>query len=169
MYKKCSKSLASHAADVFKTMTGHIPTKIEISANDQPGTQMHYTIGVRVNFQGVEIAQGQAVKGFFICAFETLDLAFSFAGDISKYLGLTAINSVSEIDNYVGEFLNVVIGLTCSTWAEHGLIVEFYPPEQLKEHTIEINPSSGHFFQVAIFAENFYKTTLFVHFFPQKS
>jgi hypothetical protein len=106
------------------------------------------------------------VVGFFICAFETMDDAYLFAADISRYLGLTASKTKQETDNYVGEFLNVVIGLTCSAWAEHGLRVEFDPPEKLQEHAIDKKPAKGHFSQVAIMAENHYSATLFVHFLP---
>ncbi|MDR2460741.1 MAG: hypothetical protein LBE38_08175 [Deltaproteobacteria bacterium] len=168
MYKNCSKSLATHAAEVFHTMTGHKPSKVEILTTSTNETEHHFTIGERVEFQGKD-RKGLNVKGFFICAFETMDAALRFSQDISTYLGLTTSNTKGEADNYIGEFLNVVIGLTCSAWADHGLRVDFNPPEKLQEHSIDKAPLSGHFFQVIIEASSFYKTTLFLHFQPEST
>jgi hypothetical protein len=165
MYEKCAKSLASHAANVFRTMTGHEPSNVVILDDKERGKH-NFTLGARVNFKGEE-ADGPEVKGFFICAFETKKHASHFALDVSRYLGLNTSDNLIDIDNYVAEFLNVVIGLTCSSWADHGLRMEFDPPEKLQEHTIDKSPSSGYFFEVGILAENFYKTVLFVHFFPK--
>jgi hypothetical protein len=164
MYEKCAKSLACHAATVFRTMTGHEPSNVVI-LDDCETVKHNFTLGARVNFKEEE-ADGPEVKGFFICAFETKKHASDFALDISRYLGLNPSDTANEIDNYVGEFLNVVIGLTCSSWADHGLRMEFDPPERLQEHSIDKSPSSGYFFEVGILAENFYKTILFVHFLP---
>jgi hypothetical protein len=111
-------------------------------------------------------ARGAKVTGYFICAFETMAAALAFARDIASYLGLSAADAIGEADSYVGEFLNVVIGLTCSAWADHGLRVEFFPPEKLKEHAIDRQPDAGYRFQVAIRCEGRYQATLFLYFAP---
>jgi hypothetical protein len=167
MYLKCSQSLASHAADVFTTMTRRAPSSVESRREGAAGPRRRFTLGERVNFRG-EAGQGASVNGFMICAFDSMEEAALFARDVADYLGLSASSSKNETDNYVGEFLNVVIGLTCSAWADHGLRVEFSPPERLQEHTIEQPGDRGHCFSVTITeAEGRYSATLFLNFLPE--
>jgi hypothetical protein len=166
MYEKCSQALASHAAAVFTTMTRRAPSRVEVAPGSQTGVPMCFTLGERVEFRG-EAKHGLKVKGFFICAFDTMNSAVAFARDIAAYLGLPASSSKQETDNYVGEFLNVVIGLTCSAWADHGLRVDFSPPERLQEHSIGQAARSGHSWRVTIEAEGRYSTTLFLYFLPE--
>jgi hypothetical protein len=123
-------------------------------------------VGERVVFRG-EAERGSRVNGFFICAFETMEAAVLFARDIADYLGLPPSSSRSEPDDFVGEFLNVVIGLTCSAWAEHGLRVDFSPPERLQEHTVDPAPGTGRCFRVTISAGGRYTATLFLNFLPE--
>jgi hypothetical protein len=146
-------------------MTGHHPTRVEIGGGHEDSLKQ-FSLGERVNFQGKEDS-GASVTGYFICAFETLISALAFAQDIASYLGLASSEPKSETDSFVGEFLNVVIGLTCSTWADHGLRVDFNPPERLQAHAIDKYPTEGHFFQVSIRVEGFYQTTIFLHFLPE--
>ncbi|MDR1079586.1 MAG: chemotaxis protein CheX [Deltaproteobacteria bacterium] len=166
MYEKCSQALASHAAAVFTTMTRRAPSRVEVSQGSRKAPLMRFTLGERVDFRGVA-EHGSRVKGYFICAFDAMDSAVSFARDIAAYLGLPASSSKAETDNYVGEFLNVVIGLTCSAWAEHGLRVDFSPPERLQEHSIDQDHLAGHCWRVAIEADGRYTTTLFLNFLPE--
>ncbi|MDR3153520.1 MAG: hypothetical protein LBW85_04425 [Deltaproteobacteria bacterium] len=165
MYEKCSHALASHAAAVFTTMTRRAPSKVEVRPESSEDPRLLFTVGERVDFRG-EAAGGSRVNGFFICAFEAMDAAVLFAGDIASYLGLPASSSKAETDNYVGEFLNVVIGLTCSAWADHGLRVDFSPPEKLQEHTVDLEPE-GQCYRVVIEAEGLYTATVFLDFLPE--
>ncbi|MDR2198814.1 MAG: hypothetical protein LBR53_05060 [Deltaproteobacteria bacterium] len=164
MYDKCSKSLAIHAAEVFATMTGHKPTLRGTKLTDHDSLMPNYTLGERVDFQG-KSADGGKVEGYFICAFETMVSARLFAKDIASYLGLSAVDANNETDSFVGEFLNVVIGLTCSAWADHGFRVEFNPPQILKEHVIDTGTKPGVFYLLVISAEGFYQTSIFLHFY----
>ncbi|MDR1042172.1 MAG: hypothetical protein LBR80_18790 [Deltaproteobacteria bacterium] len=168
MYEKCSQALASHAAAVFTTMTRKAPASVMVRPEVTGTSLLRFTLGERVDFRG-EAEHGSKVKGFFICAFDAMDSAVLFARDVAVYLGLPASTSKAETDNYVGEFLNVVIGLTCSAWSDHGLRVDFSPPERLQEHTIDSAPLPGHCFRVTIVSECGYTATLFLNFLPESS
>jgi hypothetical protein len=163
MYDKCSNSLAIHAASVFATMTGHQPTWEVAKLSGELSPMPHFTLGERVDFKG-EKSNGVKVDGYFICAFETMGCARDFAEDVARYLGLSESDSPNETDSYVGEFLNVVIGLTCSAWADHGFRVEFDPPKLLQEHVIDVSSAPGSFYQLLITADGFYQTSLYLHF-----
>jgi hypothetical protein len=165
MYDKCSQALASHAAAVFATMTRRAPTRVDVRPEGVGAPCLRFPLGERVDFKG-EAVHGSKVKGYFICAFDAMDSAVCFARDVAVYLGLPASSSKAETDNFVGEFLNVVIGLTCSAWADHGLRVDFSPPERLQEHTIDQPPLPGHCYRVTIEAEGLYSATLFLNFLP---
>jgi hypothetical protein len=163
MYDKCSNSLATHAASVFATMTGHSP-RLEVQSLDgDQAPASHFTLGERVDFQG-EGEDGTKVRGFFICSFETIEAARLFAQDVAVYLGLSPTGPPTETDAYVGEFLNVVIGLTCSAWADHGFRVEFDPPRVLEEHAIGAGPPEAKSYQLAITAEGAYQARVYLRF-----
>lgn len=166
MYEKCSLALASHASAVFATMTRRRPDRVETRPERPGGQRTRFTLGERVDFRG-ENPEGARVNGFFICAFDTLEKAVLFARDVADYLGLPSSTSKAETDNYVGEFLNVVIGLTCSAWADHGLRVDFSPPERLQEHDVGDVPESGHCFRVSIESEGHYSATILLFFLPE--
>jgi hypothetical protein len=90
-----------------------------------------------------------------------------FALDVAKYLGLSTSDERALPDSYVGEFLNVVIGLTCSAWADHGFRVEFNPPKTLEEHVIDTASTAGVYYHLLLSAENYYQTSIFLHFFVE--
>jgi CheY-specific phosphatase CheX len=164
MYDKCFNSLADHATSVFATMTGHKPVLSGVKLDGGSDALPSFTLGERVDFKG-EKSDGRKIEGYFICAFKTMAAAKRFASDIAAYLGLTGAKAGTETDSYVGEFLNVVIGLTLSTWADHGFTVEFNPPKKFQEHVVDPKANPGHFFHLLITAEGCYQTSIFVHFF----
>jgi hypothetical protein len=115
-------------------MSGLGPERLEIVEADI-NCGPHYPLGVRVNFSGREANIG-SFNGFFVCAFETVNSAGDIASAIARKMGLLPPSSddIIGIDNVLGEFLNIVIGLTCSDWSEHGLEAEFDPPLNLSKH-----------------------------------
>ncbi|MDR2442378.1 MAG: hypothetical protein LBE31_02520 [Deltaproteobacteria bacterium] len=132
MYHRLAEILGRHAAGVFKTMSGLEPDRLEIvEALQTDGPR--YPVGVRVDFLGNNQAN-RKVSGFFICAFETFDAAKDIAVVIAKKMGVLdslSGDDLEGVDNVLGEFLNIIIGLTCSDWSDHGLTTEFDPPEKL--------------------------------------
>ncbi|MDR2352001.1 MAG: chemotaxis protein CheX [Deltaproteobacteria bacterium] len=166
MFDKCSHSLSVHAAAVFATMTGHSPEVIVTRLADNTVPEPNFTLGERVDFLG-EKTDGGKIEGYFICGFQTRSAADNFAKDIAKYLGLSPTEGVDETDSYVGEFLNVVIGLTCSAWADHGFRVEFNPPKILEEHVLDTTSKDGAYYHLLISADNYYQTSIFLHFFVE--
>ncbi|MDR2367811.1 MAG: hypothetical protein LBF58_06850 [Deltaproteobacteria bacterium] len=134
MYQRWAEILGNHAAKVFYIMSGLRPDRMEIAEADIGGGP-RYPLGVRVDFSGHDSA-GRPVGGFFVCAFDTTESAADIASTIAIKLGLAPPppGDSTDIDNVLGEFLNIVIGLTCSDWAEHGLTTEFDPPQALSMH-----------------------------------
>jgi hypothetical protein len=125
--------LGRHAAGVFKTMSGLEPDRLEIvEAVESEGPR--YPMGVRVAFQGRD-RQSRPWSGFFICAFATLEAARDIAMAIAQKLGVaeSVTGTVDSVDDVLGEFLNIIIGLTCSDWTDRGLETEFDPPDKLVE------------------------------------
>lgn len=134
MYHRLAEILGHHAAKVFQIMSGLNPDRLEIVEADINGGP-RYPLGVRVNFSGRDRG-GSSQQGFFVCAFETIESARDIASVIAIKLGLSPPPPTDKagIDNVLGEFLNIIIGLTCSDWAEHGLVTEFDPPMNLSKH-----------------------------------
>ncbi|MDR0622383.1 MAG: chemotaxis protein CheX [Deltaproteobacteria bacterium] len=115
-------------------MSGLFPDRLEIVEADVNGGPRS-PLGVRVDFAGRKDS-GQPARGYFVCAFDSIEAAGDIASAIAIKLGLAPPppGDVTDIDNVLGEFLNIVIGLTCSDWAEHGLVTEFDPPQTLSMH-----------------------------------
>ena len=134
MYHRWAEILGHHAAKVFQIMSGLFPDRLEIVEADVHGGP-RYPLGVRVDFAGHKDSD-KPVRGYFVCAFDTIESAWDIASAIAIKLGLAPPppGDVTDIDNVLGEFLNIVIGLTCSDWAEHGLVTEFDPPQTLSMH-----------------------------------
>jgi hypothetical protein len=134
VYHRWAEILGHHAAKVFQIMSGLSPDRLEIVEAGASGGP-RYPLGARVDFSG-ENAVGDPVRGYFVCAFETVDSAGDIASAIAIKMGLDPPErgDANGIDNVLAEFLNIVIGLTCSDWAEHGLVTEFDPPQSLSIH-----------------------------------
>jgi CheY-specific phosphatase CheX len=96
--------------------------------------------GVKVNFRGR--AQGRLTRGFFICAFDAFPVAQSLARNIAVKLGLGQDLAANRegVENVLAEFLNIIIGLTCSDWAKNGLEIDFDPPRRLGTHDLDPAP-----------------------------
>ncbi|MDR2455231.1 MAG: chemotaxis protein CheX, partial [Deltaproteobacteria bacterium] len=103
---------------------------VEAVENEGP----RYPMGARVNFKGLD-RDHQPWSGFFICAFATIEAAKDIAMAIASQMGVadSVTGTVDSVDQVLGEFLNIVIGLTCSDWIERGFETEFDPPEMLLE------------------------------------
>ena len=131
MHQHLAEILGQHAAGVFKSMSGLAPDRLEIvEAKRSEGPRR--PMGVRVDFRGKDRSESPWA-GFFICAFDTLEAASDIARAIADKLGVAEAvdGSVDSVDNVLGEFLNIVIGLTCSDWTDRGLETKFDPPAQL--------------------------------------
>jgi hypothetical protein len=131
VFHRLAEILGRHAATVFKTMSGLEPDRLEIiEAEENEGPR--YPLGVKVDFHSLK-DRPEELAGFFVCAFKTSEAAKEIASVIAGKLGLSGALAKSErgVDDILGEFLNIVIGLTCSDWADHGLITEFEPPQPL--------------------------------------
>jgi hypothetical protein len=137
VYQRWAELLGHRASKVFRLMSGLSPDSLEIVEADI-NSGPRYPLGVRVNFYGRD-QEGLGVSGFFVCAFESVESAGDIASAIAAKMGLSppAASDVTGIDNVLGEFLNTVIGLTCSEWADHGLTTEFDPPLALSRHESE--------------------------------
>jgi hypothetical protein len=109
------------------------------------------------------------VSGFFICAFSDFREAEALASDVAARLGLVPGVSKGEVESFVGEFLNVIIGLTCAAWADRGLRVDFSPPEGLAEHRLDHPEDDGLSWQVRIGLADRYQAVLFLVFRPEAS
>jgi hypothetical protein len=156
MYEKCAKSLAEHATKVIESMTGHIPDLKEIQAITQD-SPLDFILGQRVNFSGRD-GEGGQIYGFFICAFDEIGEASALAGDIARSLELTPPGrNRAELGSFVGELLNVIIGLACAAWDEHGLEVKFSPPEKLREHHVAPLLSGASAWEVRLSVEGRYE------------
>ena len=136
MHLRLAETLGRHASGVFKTMSGLTPAGLAISEAGPSEGPLH-PMGVRVDFKGRD-GSGTPWSGFFICAFATMEAARDIAGAISAKLGVDSADDPAGVDNVLGEYLNIVIGLTCSDWAKGGLETEFDPPRRL-----EARPDSG--------------------------
>jgi hypothetical protein len=93
-----------------------------------------YVEGARVDFKGQ--IQGRPVGGFLICAFHVFQVAQDLARAIAVKMGLDPemASHRQGVENVLAEFLNIIIGLTCSDWAKFGLDIVFDPPEKLVAH-----------------------------------
>jgi hypothetical protein len=107
------------------------------------GATRSYAEGVKVSFKGQ--AHGEALSGYFICAFHVFKTAQSLASYIAVKLGLGPELAVKRegVENVLAELLNIIIGLTSSDWAKHGLEIVFDPPEKLGGHLIDPIPEGS--------------------------
>lgn len=131
MHRRLAEILGRHAASVFKSMSGLEPDRLEIvEAVDSEGPR--YPLGARVDFKGRDKNE-RLWEGFLVCAFETVERAKDIAMAIASQLGVaeSVSGTVDSVDQVLAEFLNVVIGLTCTDWIERGLETEFDPPEMI--------------------------------------
>jgi hypothetical protein len=114
-------------------MSGLEPESLEI-LEDVDNKGPRYPLGVRVDFRSLD-AHSPLHSGFFLCAFETVEAARDIAAVIASKLGVEGCldSTIESVDNILGEFLNIVIGLTCSDWADRGLVTEFTPPRKLAQ------------------------------------
>jgi CheY-specific phosphatase CheX len=164
MYHRYAEILGKHASDVFKSMSGLTPTKINVFPTGV-FQKITYPLGVRVDFSGSSDL-GHLVTGFFICAFDSFEAASEIAKSIAVHLGLEAqiAEQKEGVDNVVAEFLNIVIGLTCSDWAESGLRIDFNPPEKLVEHHIHPVSKEAMAFHLIIETSDSLKVSIFLNF-----
>jgi hypothetical protein len=169
VYHRWAEILGQHAAKVFQIMSGLFPESLEIVEADIDGGP-RYPLGVRVDFKGRD--QGEkTVKGFFVCAFDTIESAGDIASAIAIKLGLAPPppGDATDIDNVLGEFLNIVIGLTCSAWAEHGLTTEFDPPQTLSMHDKDATLVWTKAYHLTMSIENHPAVSIFLVFLPQEA
>ncbi|MDR1295900.1 MAG: hypothetical protein LBO05_00680 [Deltaproteobacteria bacterium] len=164
MYHRCAELLAEHAAKVFEIMTGLRPGR-EVAASGDATRTPGYTLGVRVEFAG-RTGEGAPLEGFFVCAFETFESARDIAGLISRKLGLEtpAADDRAGVDDVLGEFLNIVIGLTCSDWAERGLATVFDPPQPMVVHSFSDVPPGSRGFHLTLSADGHPGVSIFLVF-----
>ncbi|MDR1656812.1 MAG: hypothetical protein LBT47_04545 [Deltaproteobacteria bacterium] len=169
MYHRFAEILGRHAADVFKTMSGLQPDRLEI-VEALPDDGPRYPMGVRVYFRGSD-QSGFLCTGFFICAFETLEAAGDIAKTIAVKLGVedTFSETLEGIDSVLGEFLNIVIGLTCSDWSDQGLVTEFNPPEPLVRYPQVTISNDGLAFHLTMFSEGHPSVTFFLVLLPESA
>jgi hypothetical protein len=166
VYHRYAEILAGHAATVFKTMSGLEPDTLEI-VEDLENQGPKYNLGVRVDFKSLD--EGCRVKsGFFICAFETIEAAGDIAAVIAKKLGVEMVldSTVDSIDDVLGEFLNVAIGLTCSDWADQGINIEFSPPQKMSTWKPAPSASSTKAFHLTMETRGRPTVSIFLVFLP---
>jgi CheY-specific phosphatase CheX len=134
VHLRWAEILGRHAAKVFHIMSGLPPDRLEMTEADLEAGPRH-PLGVRVDFTGLD-ELGRPLSGHFVCAFETAEAARDIASAIAVKMGLSPPDEgdLAGVDAVLGEFLNIVIGLTCSDWAELGLATEFDPPQPLAVH-----------------------------------
>ncbi|MDR2302036.1 MAG: hypothetical protein LBF38_08370 [Deltaproteobacteria bacterium] len=167
MYHRWAEILGHHAAKVFQIMSGLFPERLEIVEADIDGGP-RYPLGVRVDFSGRNDSDN-AVRGFFVCAFDAIESAADIASAIAIKLGLAPPppGDATDIDNVLGEFLNIVIGLTCSAWAEHGLVTEFDPPQTLSTHKKDASLVWAKAYHLTMTIENHPAVSIFLVFLPE--
>jgi hypothetical protein len=166
VYHRCAEILGRHAAKVFEIMSGLRPDRLEIVEADILNGP-RFPLGVRVDFAGRDV-EGGGISGFFVCAFETIDSACDIASAIATKLGLEppSPDDAVGIDNVLGEFLNIVIGLTCSDWADHGLATEFDPPQTLSRQGQADSPAGALAFHLTMATAGHPPVSVFLVFLP---
>jgi hypothetical protein len=165
VYFHWAELLGRHAAKVFEVMSGLTPDRLEIvEADESEGPR--FPLGVRVDFKGREASKAP-LGGFFVCAFENLRSAGDIAAAIAAKLGTEVSSEAGQtgVDDVLGEFLNNVIGLTCSDWAEHGLETEFDPPQALVPHEGD-RPAGSRCYHLTLSADGHPPVTFFLVFLP---
>jgi hypothetical protein len=147
-------------------MSGLAPDRLEISEADE-SEGPRFPLGVRVDFKGTTDSK-KPLAGFFVCAFENSRAAGDIAAAIAAKLGVGFSLDAEQtgVENVLGEFLNVVIGLTCSDWAEHGLTTEFDPPQPLIVHEGDRKPSGSECYHLTLSAAGHPPVTIFLVFLP---
>ncbi|MDR1086245.1 MAG: chemotaxis protein CheX [Deltaproteobacteria bacterium] len=137
IYHKCAEILGQHAQDVMVRMSSvaHPGESLKLETKS---LKRRYAEGVKVSFRGLS-PDNKPIAGFFICAFHLYNAARDLARDIAVKMGLgPELSDTREgVENVLGEFLNIIIGLTCSDWTKEGLDINFDPPEKLGGHRIE--------------------------------
>jgi CheY-specific phosphatase CheX len=148
------------------------------------GQSRQYAEGVKVNFKGraLSLSQGpgeaagqeaggsggvgQALGGYFICAFHVFRVAQELARRIAVKMGLGPglADTREGVENVIGEFLNVIIGLTSSDWAKKGLEILFDPPEKLGGHLIDPIPTGSEAYHLAINLMDGQEISIFLNF-----
>jgi hypothetical protein len=159
--------LGRHAAGVFKAMSGLEPDRLEIvEAVENEGPR--YPIGVRVDFHGLDRGH-KPWSGYFICAFPDLAASRDIAQAICDKLGLAGMvtEEIGSVDDVLGEFLNIVIGLTCSDWTDRGLETEFDPPASLSESQAAALGQGARAFHLTLGIEGHPPVSFFLVFSPQ--
>jgi hypothetical protein len=160
MHLRLAEVLGRHASEVFKAMSGLEPLGPEI-AEAGPGAGPLHPMGARVDFHGRD-ASGAPWSGFFVCAFATLAAARDVASAIAAKLGVEVADDPEGVDGVLGEYLNIVIGLTCSDWAVGGLETVFDPPLPLAATTDGGVPPRSRSFHLAMAIEGHPSMSLFL-------
>jgi hypothetical protein len=130
--RRLAEILGRHAVGVLKTMSGLEALSLVIDEADHEGPR--HPMGAKVGFHGLA-REGRPFSGVLVCAFATAEAALEVATAIASRLGVAdaVTGTVESVDDVLGEFLNIIIGLTCPDWLELGLETEFDPPERLRD------------------------------------
>jgi hypothetical protein len=186
IYHKCAEILGGHAQDVIVRMSSLTPTLGGLTL-EAGGRSRRYAEGVKVSFKGRVLAPGQAtcdaggeappgwaghgeawraLGGYFICAFHVFRVAQDLARHIAVNMGLgpELADTREGVENVIGEFLNIIIGLTSSDWAKKGLEILFDPPEKLGGHLIDPIPPGSEAYHLAIGLRDGQEISVFLNF-----
>ena len=169
MHRRLAEILGRHASSVFKSISGLTAESLEIvEAEDKEGPR--YPLGARVDFKGRD-RDSNPWSGFFICAFATIEAAKDIALAIASQLGVadSISGTVDSVDQVIGEFLNIVIGLTCSDWLECGLDTDFDPPELLTDRKSARFEPGSKAFHLTMTIKGHFPVSFFLVFLPRRA
>lgn len=124
-----AKILGNHAADLIARTSRLKPAGLAVK--EPPAEMPACDLAVRIDFRGQPAEGPGPVSGSVYAAFLRGEDAQAFLEPLAEHFDINpAVLSTAEgRANVLSEFLNIIVGLTGADWDEHGLAIDFSPPE----------------------------------------
>lgn len=122
--------LGRHASEVISKTSDFIPTGIMVI--ERPTGLPRCELAVRINLVGT-IAGNKPIVGYVLGGSVEHEGSRPLLAAMAEHFGLDGhlADSPDGAADILSEFLNITIGLAEAEWADHGLTIDFSPPENI--------------------------------------
>lgn len=164
MKEHYAQILAKHAASTITLTTGFITTRVEVL--DQLTYPDKCALAVSIDIEGVSSGHDD-ISGCVVIGSQLHEESRPLLLAMVRHFGLqeTLLDAPDGPTNILGEFLNIIIGLTGEEWAELGFDLNFSTPKDVSgQALLQSVAAAGAAFCIKVYVDDILMGDLLVYF-----